>query len=219
MSRAALLLVLCVAIAGCTSPKAEPSPVPPPAPPPPPPAPTAGSIVAAVGDVWVYRGGTADAPERIVLNVTSVTNTTIRMRSVTTFHDNGTHVVESSLRADTLALVSSFDDSIGAELGFSPPLPIIIPAEDHEYAGNITVPTPFGVLAQPAMATIKFLGLEYVTVPAGTFVTYRYNVTLDSTGIKDVHQDVEMWFSPVVEQAVRTVTDGRLQELVSYDLE
>lgn len=217
----ALALALVLPLAGCSDRAKEetpPSPTPSPSPPPPPPPPSVGSIVASVGDTWRYRGGSADAPESIVLNVTRVDNATIRMRSVTTFEDNGTHVVETSIRADTLALVSSLDDSLGVELGFSPPLPIVIPAEDHEYVGNVTVPTPFGVLSQPARATIRFLGLEYVTVPAGTFVTYRYNVTLDSSGIKELHQDVELWFSPVAEQAVRTVTDGRLQELVGYEL-
>lgn len=186
-------------------------------PPPPPPPPAVGSVALRVNDTWSYRGG-EDNAEETVATITSAANGTVVLRSVST-GPNGTHTVVSTLAADTLALQKLFDDALGFEVKFSPPLPVLIPASDHEYRGNITIPTPFGAeLAQPANATIRFLGMEEIDVPAGRFVTYRYNATIDSTGFRDFHQDNELWFSPVAKQAVRTVVDGIERELLSYRL-
>lgn len=219
----ALAAVLAIALlAGCSSPEQPPvEPTPPAAPtgpPPPPPPPSAGSVVTHANDAWRYRGGTSTSPEDTVVTITAVANGTVHMRSVTTYPDNRTHVVTSTLVQDTLALATMLDDRLGFEIAFEPPLSILIPAADHLYVGNITIQTPFGEIAQPATATIRFLGLETATVPAGAFETYRYNATLVSTGYQDLRQESEIWFSPAARQAVKSVTDGQLQELVGYEL-
>lgn len=221
MKRALVLLLVALLLSGCNK-KPDgpevPSLTPTPAPPPPPPPPSVGSVVAHANDTWTYARGTPDALETIVARVTGVTNDTIHMRTVTTFPDNGTHTVVTHLDAATLALRSMLDDSIGAELTFEPPLPIVIPARTHDYNGTLRIPTPFGTIDQPAKAHVDFLGMENVSVPAGQFVTYHYNATLTSKGVRDFEQHIEMWFSPVARQAVLTITDGRTQSLTSYAL-
>lgn len=219
-SRLAALVVLASLLAGCGAKDGpeEGAQAPPdatPAPPPPPPPPTVGSVVYSVGDTWRYAGEDGSVT---VVTIESVANGTVASRSLSTWPDNGTKLVRSTLRADTLALVTFFDQALGFEVRFSPPLPILIPAEDHVYVGNLTVPTTFGQFAQPASATIRFLGLETVDVPAGTFETYRYNATLVSNGVREFRQESEIWFSPEAKQAVRTIVDGRAQELTGYEL-
>lgn len=218
--RSALLVAFVALLAGCSGggdpETATPTPVPT-GPPPPPPPPSEGSVVAKVNDTWSYQ-----APNKtLVSTVTGANATHVRLRTDTEQAGFQPRTTITIFDARTLAVISIRDDFLagGVELRFEPPLPILVPAADHEYNGSIVAPSPFGgEIRQPASATIRFLGLENVTVPAGTFEAYRYNATLRSTGLVDVHDETEIWFAPKVEQAVRTVRNGEVQELVSYRL-
>jgi hypothetical protein len=106
------------------------------------------------------------------------------------------------------------DGRLGATLRFDPPLNVYVPAADHEYTGTVSVPTAFGELEQPATGNVTFFGLETITVPAGTFETYHYQAHFKTEGILPFEQNVDVWFAPKLDQAVKTITDGRLQELL-----
>jgi len=142
----------------------------------------------------------------------------VRMRTVTQREGHAPRTTITVFDARTLAVRSIQDDGIGATLRFEPPISILIPAEDHEHNGTLVASTPFGDVRQPVAAQVRFLGLEEVTVPAGTFQTYRYNATVRSEGVIPFAQTTEIWFSPLVEQAVKTIRDGRTQVLVEYSL-
>lgn len=184
-------------------------------PPPPPPPPSAGSVVSKANDTWSYQ---ADKNKTVVSTVTGANATHVRLRTISQTQGGPAHTTITVFDARTLAIVSVQDDVIGATLRFEPPLAVLIPAEDHEYNGTLVAATPFGDVRQAASATVRFLGLEKVTVPAGTFETYRYNATVRSEGLFPFSQETEIWFAPLVEQAVKTIRDGELQELVEYRL-
>jgi hypothetical protein len=215
---APLLVVLVTLLAGCNNNEdptgATPTPGTP-TPPPPPEPPTEGSVVARVNDTWSYRG---DRNETVTSSVTGVNASIVRLRTVSQRLNATPHTTVTLFDARTLAVVSVQDDTIGATIRFEPPLPIIIPAEDHEYNGTLVVASPFGDLRQPAVGSVRFLGPETITVPAGEFYTYRYNASVRSEGLFPFEQSTDLWFSPEVEQSVKSIRDGRLQELVSFDV-
>lgn len=219
MARRALALVLvALFLAGCNNGGDDPAdatPAPPTltGPPPPPPPPAEGSVVAKANDTWRYQG---EGNATVVSTVTGANATHVRLRTVSQREGQPPHTTITLFDARTLAILSVQDDTIGATLRFEPPLPILIPAADHEYNGTLVAATPFGDVRQPARANVTFYGLEDVTVPAGTFEAYRYNATIRSEGLFPFAQTSEIWFSPKVEQAVRTIRDGQVQELVSY---
>ncbi|HET6406191.1 MAG TPA: hypothetical protein VFH78_16250 [Candidatus Thermoplasmatota archaeon] len=221
MPRLAPLLVALVALlAGCNNagdaPETTTTPTPS-GPPPPPPPPSEGSVVAHVNDTWRYSG---DANETVVSTVTGANATMVRLRTVSERPGGAPHTTITTFDARTLAILSVQDQLVagGVTIRFDPPLPILIPAEDHVYNGTLIAATPFGDVRQQATANVRFLGLENVTVPAGSFATYRYNATIRSEGLFPFAQETEIWFSPEVEQAVRTIRDGHMQELVSYEI-
>ena len=218
------LVVLSLLFAGCTmfgdddEPDVTiPTNATPPGPPPPPPPPSVGSVVSKANDTWRYQG---DFNETVVSTVTGANASVVRLRTVSERPGAEAHETITVFDAQTLALLQVQDNLIagGVILRFDPPLAVLIPAEDHIYNGTLIAVTPFGDIRQPASANVRFLGLENVTVPAGTFETYRYNATIQSQGAFPFGQETEIWFAPKVEQAVKTIRDGRLQELVSYDI-
>lgn len=215
----ALVVLAAVSLAGCNKgddPEVSTPSVPgTPTPPPPPDPPREGSVISKANDTWRYQ---TDDNKSVVSTVTGSNATHVRLRTVSQAEGGQPHTTITLFDARTLAVISVQDDLIGATLRFEPPLPILIPAEDHEYNGTLVAATPFGDVRQPAAASVRFLGLEKVTVPAGTFDTYRYNATITSQGLFPFAQETEIWFAPLVEQAVKTIRDGELQELVSYDL-
>lgn len=218
--RVAPVLVAFVALlAGCTNGDdpdvTTPSLSPTPAPPPPPDPPSEGSVVSKANDTWSYQ---ADGNKTVVSTVTGANATHVRLRTISQTQGGQPHQTITIFDARTLAIISVQDDVIGATLRFDPPLPVLIPAADHEYNGTLVAATPFGDVRQPASASVRFLGLEKVTVPAGTFDTYRYNATIRSEGLFPFAQETEIWFAPLVEQAVKTIRNGEMQELVSYEL-
>jgi len=215
--RALLPLVVLTLVAGCSAPDSgsadeDGAAAPPPWTPPPPP--TEGSIVVGVGDTWTYTSDAGNNTVRIV----GASNGTLRVESTTTREGEGPNVVTSILDARTLALISLQDPRFGADLTFVPPLPILIPAQDHAYEGKVVARTLLGQVEQPATGHVTFYGLENVSTPAGTFETYHYAATLRSDGTFAFEQTRELWFSPEVRQAVRLVTDGRVEDLVSWEL-
>lgn len=216
--RVAPVLVAFVALlAGCangddpevTAPSRSPTPAPPPEPP------TEGSVVSRANDTWSYR---ADGNKTVVSTVTGANATHVRLRTISQAQGGEPRQTITIFDARTLAIISVQDDVIGATLRFDPPLPVLIPAADHDYEGTLVAATPFGDVRQLVSASVRFLGLEKVTVPAGTFDAYRYNATIRSEGLFPFAQETEVWFAPLVEQAVKTIRNGETQELVSYDL-
>lgn len=183
----------------------------------PPPPPSPGSIRVNINDTWRYHGGTDAQPEDVLVRVISSNESVVRLRSTTTDLTNGTSTnTVSTFDARTFALQVIEDGRLGATLRFDPALPILIPAEDHAYEGTVRVPTLIGTIQQPAHGNVTFRGLENVTVPAGMFETYHYEATFRTEGTFTFEQHVEVWFSPKVQQSVKSITDGRLQELVAF---
>ena len=217
--RATLVLLLALALAGCSAPGDDGEEAAAPTPPPawtPPPLPTLGSIVVGPGDSWNYTS--ADGNASSVVRIASATNGTLRVVTTTERAGERPSTVTTVLDARTLALVSLNDPRFGADIVFDPPLSILMPAEDHRYQGEIRIQTFLGTLSQPANATITFYGLENITTPAGTFATYHYAARISSSGSFAIEQTRELWFSPDVKQAVRLNTDGRVEDLVAYEL-
>ncbi len=81
----------------------------------------------------------------------------------------------------------------------------------HHYVSNSpqTAVTPF---------SIEVLAYEYVTVPAGTFLAYKMNVTLHVPGSPVI--TLTRWYSPLACADVRSITSGmgaiETTELTSY---
>lgn len=217
---AALLVVLAVLLAGCGDKGGDdgtptlPTVTPTPALPDPP---TVGSVVSRVNDTWTYTG---ENGETVVSSVTGVNQTIVRLKTVSQRVNATPHTTITIFDAKTLAIMSVQDDTIGGGvvLRFEPPLPVIIPAEDHDYNGSLVATTPFGDVRQTATGTVRFLGGAHVDVPAGSFYAYGYNATIQSDGLFPFGQTIETWFAPEVEQAVKSTRDGRLQEMTSYTI-
>lgn len=213
MRRALALFLALTVLAGCTAPEGEVEPeAPPREPAPPPPPPTDGSLDVEVGDVWRYAGRDGS---KTTASVLSKANGTIRIRTVTVKDGNST-TVTSAFDERTFALESLHDPRFALVIPFEPPIPLIVPAEDHTYHGNITISTLLGEIRQPVTARITYYGLENATVPAGNFTTYHYAVEIESSGRFRVRQTRHLWFAPDVHQAVIMFSEGRTDELVSY---
>lgn len=212
--RRLLALLLVIALAGCNAPEETPPTPEPEGPPPPPPPPTAGSFDLSQGDSWRHEGDNVTTTSRIL----SVANGTLTMLATTERPGEAPQNVTTRFNESTMAIVAVIDEARGVEMRFEPPLSILVPAADHEYDGNITVRTFIGDLRQPANGTVRFLGLENVSVPAGDFHAYRYEATFQSDGAFPFRQTREIWYAPAVQQAVRSTIDGRTEELVAYDV-
>lgn len=214
MRRAAALLLVSLYLAGCAAPEPRvESEAPPRATPrPPPPPPSEGSVDVQVGDVWRYAGRDGSTT---TVSVLAKDNGTIRVRSLTVKGENSTPVT-SVFDERTFALHSLHDPRFALIIPFDPPIPIIVPAKDHEYHGNISIPTILGDFRQPVDARVVFYGAENVTVPAGNFTSYHYAIEISSQGKFRFKQTRHLWFAPEVHQAVLMFSDGRTDELVSY---
>jgi len=215
------LVLLVLLLAGCSAP-ATPGPraaaddaVPVAHAPPPPP--TEGGVALRVGETWTWRVTSGEG---------NVTNETARVSQQT---EDGAVVIDrtaergtlrTTLDARTLAIraLSMTEGALGASGAFDPPLPTIVPASDHEWTGVLTLRTPLGAQSQTAHATVKFLGLDGVDVPAGRFECYRYHVSIQSDGQPSFHQDLDVWWAPLAKAYAKTVGGNRTEELASYQV-
>lgn len=217
--RAALVLLV-LALAGCSAPGAPSSKdaareATPSAPPPPPP-PTEGAIALHEGDTWTWR---------VSSNESNATMETARVAlvgngEVAIDRDAERGTLRTTLDARTLAIraISMSQGAVGGSGAFDPPLPTIVPAADHEWTGVLTIRTPIGAQSQTAHASVKFLGLDGVDVPAGRFECYRYHVEIQSDGQPAFHQSLDVWWAPLAKAYAKTASDGRVEELASYRL-
>jgi hypothetical protein len=67
----------------------------------------------------------------------------------------------------------------------------------------------------------RVAGCEQVTVPAGTFLAIRLDLTASVPGVPQAYQDLTYWYAPAVKNKVKqSVAPGPLQQkLVGYELE
>jgi hypothetical protein len=68
---------------------------------------------------------------------------------------------------------------------------------------------------------VRVAGCEQITVPAGSFVAVRLDLTASVPGVPGAYQDATCWYAPAVKNKVKqTVAPGPFQKaLVSYELE
>lgn len=68
---------------------------------------------------------------------------------------------------------------------------------------------------------IRVAGCEQVTVPAGTFLAIRLDLTASVPGVPGAYQDVTYWYAPAVKNRVKqSVAPGPLQQaIVGYEME
>lgn len=207
------LVAAALLLAGCAGPDAAPESPATPTPAPPPPPPTEGSVTLALGDEWRYVGTEGNTSARIV----RVEAGHAWLETTTTRAREEPSVVTTVLNATTLAIAALRDGGLGVELRFEPPVRILVPAENRTHEGALVLPTFLGAASQPIRGEIAFLGPENVTTPAGTFYTYRYAARLSSQGILGFEQTSELWFAPEVGTWVKSVVDGREQQLVAWE--
>lgn len=112
---------------------------------------------------------------------------------------------------ETLAVKSSRQLYPRLSVRYDPPLNVLVPQADHEYVGVTTLEADAAATQEDLRLRVEYLGVEDVTVAAGTFRAFHYRT--NSTSEHGGPQVTDVWFSPDARNVVLTVSGDRREEL------
>lgn len=117
--------------------------------------------------------------------------------------------------ADTLAVVETRQVYPRFSFAYEPPYSVVWPAADHAYAGRVVVTTDFGAQFMDMTSNVTYVGVERVSVPAGTFDAHHF--TAVSHVSEQGERTTDVWFSADVRMPVKTVTGERTEALSNVE--
>ena len=172
-----------------------------------------------IGNKWFFSDENGNMNAYSVTDIIEENGSTFYVAEYVTDND----ILQSYYSTEDLSIVRQKrlgDDTIVSFVPGIRPIPFPLDLVTNEIVDMTRTIYTKGV-GRTNSFTIEYdvVGKERITVPAGTFETYRIQQTLnfDSMGLTEVVTD--LWYSPRVKYLVKIQdNEGKISELMSYNI-